>query len=128
MSRRPSNLGVTVGKLTPCPSSPNCVCSQAEDASKKMAPISFEGNSASAMERLKRAVTSIPRTEIVIATEDYLHVESTSRIFRFVDDVEFYIDSENHLIHFRSASRVGYSDLGVNRKLMERIRQMFVDS
>lgn len=128
MSKRPSNLGVTAGKLAPCPGSPNCASSQTGDSSIKMDALSFDGDNASAMERLKRAVTSIPRTEIITATEDYLHAESTSRLFRFVDDVEFYIDSENQLIHFRSASRIGHSDLGVNRKRMARVKQLFEDS
>jgi uncharacterized protein (DUF1499 family) len=67
----------------------------------------------------------MPRTDIVTLEEDYIHAECRSRIFGFVDDVEFWFDGANGVIHFRSASRMGYSDLGVNRKRMERIRKEF---
>jgi uncharacterized protein (DUF1499 family) len=65
----------------------------------------------------------------MVTVEDrYIHAEFTSALFRFVDDVEFQIDAESGLIHFRSASRVGRSDLGVNRKRMESIRMAFEKS
>jgi uncharacterized protein (DUF1499 family) len=70
-------------------------------------------------------VLATPRTRVVTQEEDYLRVEYKSRIFGFVDDVEFWFDDENKRIHFRSASRKGYSDLGVNRKRMEGIREQF---
>jgi uncharacterized protein (DUF1499 family) len=56
---------------------------------------------------------------------NYLHVEMRSLMFRFVDDVEFSLAASAGLIHVRSASRVGYSDFGVNRKRVERIRAAF---
>lgn len=77
------------------------------------------------MRKLTAAIQSMPRRKIVIATENYLHVEFSSAIFRFVDDVEFFLDDATQTIHFRSASRLGYSDLGVNRKRMEEIRRRF---
>jgi uncharacterized protein (DUF1499 family) len=67
----------------------------------------------------------MPRTTIVTLEEDYIRAEFKSRIFGFVDDVEFWFDDEQKVIHFRSASRVGYSDLGANRKRMEKIRERF---
>lgn len=75
------------------------------------------------MRRIKTVVAEMPRAKIVILENNYLHVEFRSAFFRFVDDVEFLIDPEEQLIHFRSASRVGYSDFGVNRDRMERIRK-----
>jgi uncharacterized protein (DUF1499 family) len=65
------------------------------------------------------------RAKVITDTGDYIHAEFTSRLFRFVDDVEFSFDDTNKLINFRSASRKGYSDLGVNRKRMEEIRKRF---
>ena len=125
LARRPANLGVRAGKLAPCPSSPNCVSTQADDAEHRIDVIPFTGSTADALAKLKRAIATLPRAASVTETADYLHVECTSLIFRFVDDVEFWIDEANHVIHFRSASRIGYGDLGVNRKRMEAIRQAF---
>src|SRR5438045_2858686 len=107
-SRQPTNLGVKDGKLAACPTSPNCVSTQAEDAGHKIEPIRFAGSSADALAKLKQAIATLPRAHIVSETADYLHVECTSLIFRFVDDVEFWIDEPNRTIHFRSASRVGH--------------------
>lgn len=122
MAARPTNLGASNGRLTPCPGSPNCVCTQADDAGHRIAPLEFRGPSAAAMQRLKAVIATQPRMKIVSETDTYLHVEATTRIFRFVDDVEFLIDEAGGVIHFRSASRVGYGDLGTNRIRMERIR------
>ncbi len=122
MAKLPTNLGVQNGKLAPCPASPNCVSTQATDAAHHIEPISFSGSTAAAKDRLKRVIASLPRTKIVTDEPNYLHVEATSFLFRFVDDVEFYLDEGQGLIHFRSASRVGYSDLGANRNRMEQVR------
>jgi uncharacterized protein (DUF1499 family) len=124
-SRKPANLGVTNGRLAPCPSSPNCVSTQATSPQHRMEPIPFEGSRDEAIQRVKSIIEAEPRAKIVTQRPDYIHVEFTSAIFRFVDDVEFFFDEENRVIHFRSASRVGYSDLGVNRKRMEAIRSKF---
>ena len=59
--------------------------------------------------------------------ESYLHYEFTSLLLRFVDDVEFLFDDETKTVHFRSASRTGYGDFGVNRKRMEEIRSLAGD-
>lgn len=123
--RGPSASGVHHGRLAPCPSSPNCVSTQTEDPKKHMEPLTYAGPMEAARERLLRVVRSMPGSRVVEETDTYIHVEFRSRIFRFVDDVEFYLDDEAKCIHFRSASRVGYSDLGVNRKRMERVREAF---
>jgi len=120
---RPTNLGVKDGKLASCPSSPNCVSTQADDTGHRIEPIRFTGDASDAKTRLKKALGELPRTAIITETDDYLHAECTSMIFRFVDDVEVWIDAPNQTIHFRSASRVGKSDFGVNRARMEAIRQ-----
>jgi uncharacterized protein (DUF1499 family) len=125
LSRPPANLGVKNGRLALCPSSPNCVCTQAEDESHQIDPIRFTGPPAEAMAKLKQALLTLPRMDLVTEQDDYLHAECRSLIFRYPDDVEFWIDSENQTIHFRSASRLGHGDFGVNRARMETIRQAF---
>lgn len=118
----PSDLGVHDGRLKACPSSPNCVSSQAGDAEHHVEPFPFEGDPALAIDRLAKIVSAEPRTEVVTHTSDYLHVVFRSKLFRFPDDVEFWADSANKRIEVRSASRVGYSDVGVNRARVEKLR------
>lgn len=128
ISEPPSNMGPTDGKLALCPTSPNCVCSQDEAADKLIDPLAFDGDAGAAMERLREVVLAMPRTTIVIDDGDYLHAEFRSAIFRFVDDVEFLADADAGVIHVRSASRIGRSDLGVNRKRVEAIRTAFTNA
>ncbi|QDT36278.1 DUF1499 domain-containing protein [Stratiformator vulcanicus] len=126
-SKRPQDLGVTDGGLRACPDSPNCVCSQDPPADDVhfVPPLQFEGNPAEAFARLREIVSEMPRTSIVTQSEEYMHVEFVSAIMRYVDDVEFLLDPSQGVIHVRSASRVGYSDLGANRKRVEEIRRRF---
>jgi len=121
---RPTNLGVKAGKLAPCPSSPNCVISQGDaDAEHAIAPLAYSGDPAAAMARLVAVVKAMPRTAVVESTDSYLYTEFTSQWMGYVDDVEFYLDPDASAIQVRSASRLGQSDLGVNRKRVEAIRQ-----
>lgn len=122
MSQRPANLGVKNGRLAPCPKSPNCVSSQAEDDSQRIEPFYFSVTPAEAIGKIEKVLSTMPRTVVVTKTDHYLHAEATSRIYRFVDDVEFHVDERAGVIHCRSASRAGYSDLGVNRARIEQIR------
>jgi len=112
--------------LAPCPSSPNCVSTQAPATDERhvIAPYRYRKSRAEAKEALKAAIVSLPRTKLVEEDESYLHYEFTSRLLRFVDDVEFLFDDESKTIHFRSASRIGYGDHGVNRDRMEQIRSL----
>jgi uncharacterized protein (DUF1499 family) len=124
-ARQPPNLGVKNGRLAACPASPNCVSTQAEDAEHRIEALRFTGTSVEAMAKLKQALAGLPRTQIITETTDYLHAECRSLIFRYPDDVEFWIDEPNQAIHMRSASRLGRSDFGVNRARMEGIRAAF---
>jgi uncharacterized protein (DUF1499 family) len=121
-SVRPTNLGVKEGLLAPCPTTPNCVLSQSVDQEHAIAPLPYRENASDTISHLKKVILAMKRTEIVVATGSYLHAEFTSAVFRFVDDVEFLCDDRAKLIHVRSASRVGRSDFGVNRKRVEEIR------
>ena len=122
---RLSTLGIKDGRLAPCPGSPNCVSTQAQDEKHRIDPLKYTGTQDQAKQRLVQVISTMPRARVITDEQGYLHVEFTSLIFRFVDDVEFFFDDANKLIHFRSASRTGYSDLGVNRKRMEEIRKRF---
>lgn len=124
---RPAGLGVKEGKLAGCPNSPNCVSTQSSDEEHRIDSIPYTSSLDEARDRVEKIVRGMPRTRVVSLERDYMHVEYTSRILRFVDDVEFWFDDSNKVIHFRSASRVGYSDLGVNRKRMEQIRARFIE-
>ncbi len=107
-----------------CPSSPNCVSTQAQDKGHAIAPFRYRKSRAEAKEALKDVIRALPRAKLVEEDETYLHYEVTSLLFRFVDDVEFLFDDDTKTIHFRSASRTGYGDLGVNRTRMEQVRAL----
>ena len=119
---RPANLGINDGKLLDCPNSPNCVSSQSTDAQHKISPLAYTCDSAKALEALKAAISSMPRTKIISAEGNYLYAEFTSALMGYVDDVEFYLNADKSIIEVRSASRLGESDLGVNRDRIEAIR------
>jgi uncharacterized protein (DUF1499 family) len=111
--------------LPPCPSSPNCVSSEATDPGQRVEPLTFQGDPARAMDRLHQVIVAMPRTRIVEADPESIQAEFTSLIFRFVDDVQCRLNRKAGVIEIRSASRVGYSDLGANRRRVEAIRQAF---
>jgi uncharacterized protein (DUF1499 family) len=125
LARRPAGLGVRDGRLAACPGTPNCVCSQEADAGHAIEPFRFEGSPDEAWQRLGAIVADWPRTRVVTSSDTYLHAESKSLVFRFTDDVEFLLDRDARLIHVRSASRAGRSDLGVNRRRVESLRAAF---
>ncbi|NIR31249.1 MAG: DUF1499 domain-containing protein [Gammaproteobacteria bacterium] len=112
--------------LQVCPDTPNCVSSLPQEApERRVAPLAFDGGAQSARERLRKVINAMARTRIVVDEGDYLRAEFRSRLFGFVDDVEFLLDEDAGLIHVRSASRVGYWDLGVNRRRVAAIRRAF---
>lgn len=117
-------------QLPPCPDSPNCVSTQAAatDSEHFIAPLSYSGSSEEAKQRLLAVIAAMPRSTLITDEGNYLHFEFRSRIFRFVDDVQFLIDDDTMTIHFRSAARLGRGDMGVNRTRMEEIRTGFGDS
>lgn len=108
--------------LPECPDTPNCVSSQARDSSHLVTPFKLKVEPLEGWEAFKRILADQPRTQITRQSANTLHAEETSRIFRFVDDIDAILDATAGVIHIRSASRLGYSDLGVNRKRIERLR------
>lgn len=116
------------GKLTPCPNKPNCVCSLDSAAQHAVKPFPILTSPANSLAKLKEIISREPRTEIVTSSDGYLHAVYTTAILRFKDDVEFLVDAKAKLIQVRSASRVGHSDLGVNRKRVEALRKAYLKS
>jgi uncharacterized protein (DUF1499 family) len=123
--KKPATLGVHKGQLAPCPKSPNCVSTYADNPKQHMPPIPLAEPAEQALAKLQLIIRDMPNSRIVSVTDNYLHAEFATSLFRFVDDVEFLIDEEKKAIHFRSASRVGYSDFGVNRRRMTEICEKF---
>ncbi len=114
------------GELKACPSSPNCVCSEGEAGKDSFisgleipAGVDAEG----AFEALAGLVDG--EADIVTREPDYLHAVYKTRLMRFRDDFEARLDGEARVIHVRSASRLGYSDMGANRRRVEGLRSSF---
>ncbi len=120
--KRPGDLGVKDGRLKAAPTTPNAVSSQAKGGYHQIAPIRYAGTRDQAMAILKSIIERLPRTQIIDSSADYLYAEFTSRLIGYVDDAEFYFPSSENIIHVRSASRLGRSDFGTNRKRIEDLR------
>ena len=112
----PQNIGINNGRLAACPESPNCVSSFESDETHGIAPLAAD------LPQIEQVLIGTSGANIVRMEQNYLYAEFTSRIMGFVDDVEFLFDPASGLTHVRSASRLGHSDLGANRKRVEAIR------
>ncbi len=111
--------------LAPCPATPNCVSTEAPDKGRRMRPIRFAGSATDARTRLRAVLAGMPRARVVHDADGYVRAEFTTRLLGFVDDVEFVIDPVASVVRFRSASRVGRSDFGANRRRMEEVTREF---
>lgn len=116
-------LGIYNDKLLPLPNTPNCVATQSGTSTQLMEPISYATNRETAHKKLLQIINQMPRTTLVQNEPEYIYVVFRSAFFGFPDDVEFQF--ADNKIHFRAAARLGRSDLGVNRKRMENIKQLF---
>jgi uncharacterized protein (DUF1499 family) len=123
--KSPANLGVRNGKLAPCPNSPNCVSTQSQDPRHQIDPIPYTTSPVEAKATLVRIIRSMERTQIIRDEPTYIHAEFRTKGIGYVDDVEFSLDQEAGVIHFRSSARLPYYDWDVNRKRMEEIRAAF---
>jgi len=120
--KRPDEIGIDPSGLRGCPKSPNCVSSEAKDEKHAIESFRLKGDPNVSWPLIQDEIASMPRWTIVTATDNYIHVECKSRIFRFIDDLELYFNSSNGIISIRSASRIGYSDFGANRRRVELLR------
>ncbi len=125
-------LGVLNGRLLAPSNTANSVSSQTnlypdhpQRSYAQMAPLAFSGQGPKAMHHLAEVLRAMDRTTVVIEREDYIYVQSTTAWLKFTDDLEFWLDGPAGTIHFRSASRLGRKDFGVNRARMEAIRAKF---
>lgn len=130
--RAPTDLGVHDGRLKPPATTPNSVSSQADLYPNhpqrdyaRIAPLTFSGDGEAAMLRLASLVAQSDRTMVVTQQADYLYAQCTTALMKFTDDVEFWLDRKAGVIQVRSASRLGASDMGVNRARIEKIRAQF---
>jgi uncharacterized protein (DUF1499 family) len=114
-------IGIAAGTLAACPSTPNCVSSTTDSERHAIAPFTIVGTPEVAWHALHEVIAGMKRTEVITDRDDYLHVECTSRVFGFVDDLEFQLRADENLIAVRSASRIGYADHGVNRGRVEHV-------
>jgi uncharacterized protein (DUF1499 family) len=116
--------GLRDGRLAGCPDSPNCVSTESYRDKHSIAPLTFRSSTGDALECLTRIITGMKRAKIVAADGNYIGAEFRT-LLGFVDDVELYVDDKSRTIRMRSASRIGYSDFGVNRRRLEEIRNRF---
>lgn len=128
---RPENIGANQQTLLPCPDSPNCVNSRSNNQLHSIKPLHFKQpiSQTAAVTAVKKALLSLPRVELITETPTYLYAEATSKVMRFVDDVEFLFPNEDMIqeVQLRSASRLGYKDFDVNRLRIEKIRAILIE-
>jgi uncharacterized protein (DUF1499 family) len=122
--KKPAYLGHKLGQLAALPKSPNCVSSQVSGKAN-INPLTFTGSASSAWVSLKSVMSADQNASQTEIDDSYMHIECKTPLLGFVDDLEFYLDEPNEIIHVRSASRLGYSDLGKNRQRVEHIRTAF---
>jgi uncharacterized protein (DUF1499 family) len=120
--KRSDDIGIGSSGLRSCPKSPNCVSSEANDEQHAIESFRLKGDPNASWPLIRDEIVSMPRWVIVTATDNCIHVECKSRIFRFIDDLELCFNSSNGIISIRSASRIGYSDFGANRRRVELLR------
>lgn len=124
----PKRLGVTNGRLKPPSNTPNSVSSQtslypdhAQFSYAAMQPLAVQGDGTVTMRKIAALLQGMPGTSLVSDEPDYLYAQCSTPVLKFADDVEFWLDIPAGLIHFRSASRLGRKDFGVNRARIEAV-------
>lgn len=121
----PNNLGVNNGQLAQMPNKPNAVSSQTEEKDKKVEALEFKGNLKDSKDQVVKAIENYGNAKIIKNESNYMYVVFTTGIMKYHDDVEFYFDELKKLIHIRSASRIGYSDMGLNRERYNKLKEFY---
>lgn len=125
-SRTGEAPGLVKGLLLRCPDKPNCVCSEfPQDTNHYIDPITIPQNVTFDFLPILKNVILEMGGSVLVERNNYIAATFTSTLFKFVDDLEIRVDMSHHVIHVRSASRVGYSDMGVNKKRMELLKKLF---
>lgn len=122
MAKKPTSVN---NVFNPCPNRPNCVSSLSDAKSRFVEPLRYKGSTKTARRALMKILREMPGNTVKQVKGNYIHVECRSRILRFSDDLELFFDETESLIHVRSASRVGYWDLGTNRRRVAAVRKAF---
>lgn len=123
----PSTVGLENGKFKALKDSPNGVSSQSSKKDDKVDPLEMHGTVSEEKEKIKNLVLSYENTKLIEENHDYLHFVFTTNFFHFKDDIEFFFDTENNIIDFKSQSRIGYSDMGVNRERYKNLREDYLN-
>ena len=121
----PNNLGMNNGMLSKMPNKPNGVSSQTDEKDKKVEALEFKENLKTSKDHIIKSIESYGNAKIVKNEKNYIYAVFTTGKMKYHDDVEFYFDESKKLIHFRSASRVGYSDMGLNRERYNKLREVY---
>lgn len=124
-SKYGSAPGLIDSKLAPCPETPNCVCSEFDKDPHYIEPVALRGLEVNTAKATLKDIVLKMGGELAGESDDYIAARFSSKIFGFVDDLEVRIDAVAGIAHIRSAARVGQSDLGVNRKRVEKLKQRF---
>ena len=124
-NRIPSDTGIENGKLSPIPKSPNAVSSQTDDVKKKVEPLVFKDTFEVTKKAVLSAFEKYGNIEIIKNNENYIHAVNITGIMKYKDDIEIFFDVNERLVHYRSASRIGYSDMGLNRKRYNEIARLY---
>lgn len=119
----PKGLGSSKGQLADCPSSPNCVSTQASEESHRTKPFLLALPADEAWARVPEAIEAMEGGRIAEQTDVYLHAEFTSPLMNYVDDLELLLLPERSRIAVRSASRTGWWDMGANRERVWQLRR-----
>jgi len=127
MPKGQAKIGLVAGQLSPCPNTPNCVCSEDKSPSAYIPSFVFNDAAASAWLRANQVIVA-SGGRIQTQGPTYLSASFSTKWLEFVDDVELRLDADNDVIHVRSASRLGRSDFGVNRARVEKLRLLFNSS
>lgn len=122
------NIGMTECNLAPCPDSPNCVSTQSEEKGHAMKPLPYLQTREASREKILSILKGMKQTKIIKMTASYIYAECRTALWRFTDDVAFFLDDTARVVHFRSASRVGYYDFGLNRSRMKRISEKYLEA
>ncbi len=122
----PEDIGVFDNKFSPCPESPNCVSSDANDKGHAVDVFKLNKNLENNWKEIHDVVNSLSRTKIISFDEKYIHAECSSAVFGFVDDLQLHLREQGEYVAVKSAARLGYSDFGVNRKRVTDLRELLL--
>jgi uncharacterized protein (DUF1499 family) len=126
-NKTPNNIGVNNGKFAELSKKPNNVSSQTDVEEKYVEPLKFIDNLDESKAKILDILSESYNANIITNEENYIYAVVSTKLMRYKDDLEFYFDEQNKIVHFRSSSRIGYSDMGLNRKRYEEIVQKYYE-